>query len=112
MATLEKKHPSCQKLLFSATLSSFARDPGKIATLELRKPKYFIVQTARASTSSVGDKIGDEAEAEGAVMDIVTEKFTMPATLKVYTLLAPLRWLSVVVFRVLTTIFTSYSRNT
>ncbi|THV02880.1 DEAD-domain-containing protein [Dendrothele bispora CBS 962.96] len=60
----EKKESSCQKLLFSATLT---RDPGKIAALELRNPKYFVVH-------------GNENNS--GVLDVVTEKFTMPATLK------------------------------
>jgi len=60
----EKKETSCQKLLFSATLS---RDPGKIAALELRDPKYFILQDSK----------------EG-VLDVVMERFSMPATLTVY----------------------------
>lgn len=38
----EEKETSCQKLLFSATLT---RDPAKIAALNLRDPKYFIVQS-------------------------------------------------------------------
>ncbi|KAG5731150.1 hypothetical protein E4T56_gene20630, partial [Termitomyces sp. T112] len=40
----ESKFSSCQKLLFSATLT---RDPGKISALELRDPKYFIVQESQ-----------------------------------------------------------------
>ncbi|KAG6809971.1 hypothetical protein H0H92_013842 [Tricholoma furcatifolium] len=58
----EVKASSCQKLLFSATLT---RDPGKIAALELRDPKYFVVQESRK---------------EG-VLDVVMEKFSMPSTL-------------------------------
>ncbi|KAG6918650.1 hypothetical protein DXG01_012769 [Tephrocybe rancida] len=58
----ELKSSSCQKLLFSATLT---RDPGKIAALELRDPKYFVVQ---------------ESKKEG-VLDVVMEKFSMPVTL-------------------------------
>ncbi|KAG6877780.1 hypothetical protein C0993_003981 [Termitomyces sp. T159_Od127] len=60
----ESKASSCQKLLFSATLT---RDPGKIAALDLRDPKYFIVQ---------------ESKKEG-VLDVVMEKFSVPATLTV-----------------------------
>ncbi|KAG6895381.1 hypothetical protein C0992_001568 [Termitomyces sp. T32_za158] len=60
----EPKASSCQKLLFSATLT---RDPGKIAALDLRDPKYFIVQ---------------ESKKEG-VLDVVMEKFSVPATLTV-----------------------------
>jgi ATP-dependent RNA helicase DDX51/DBP6 len=40
----EEKETSCQKLLFSATLT---RDPAKIAALNLRDPKYFIVQSRK-----------------------------------------------------------------
>ncbi|KAF7375202.1 ABC protein [Mycena sanguinolenta] len=57
------KEPSCQKLLFSATLT---RDPGKLAALELRDPKYFVVQ---------GNSDGP------GVLDVAMDKFTMPATL-------------------------------
>ncbi|KAI0649271.1 DEAD-domain-containing protein [Trametes meyenii] len=64
----EKKEPSCQKLLFSATLT---RDPAKIAALGLREPKYIVVQ---------GRKHAPESKEEG-VPDFVMEKFTMPATL-------------------------------
>ncbi|KAJ7454699.1 DEAD-domain-containing protein [Mycena latifolia] len=59
----ERKESSCQKLLFSATLT---RDPGKLAALELRDPKYFIVQ--------------DKSDGPG-VLDVAMDKFTMPATL-------------------------------
>ncbi|KAG5642422.1 hypothetical protein DXG03_002796, partial [Asterophora parasitica] len=58
----ESRESSCQKLLFSATLT---RDPGKIAALDLRNPKYFVIQ---------------ESKKEG-VLDVVMEKFSMPATL-------------------------------
>lgn len=64
---MERKESSCQKLLFSATLT---RDPGKIAALDLRDPKYFIVQ-------------GNKGDSEP--VNLVMEKFTMPATLKVST---------------------------
>ncbi|KAJ7183175.1 DEAD-domain-containing protein [Mycena filopes] len=59
----ERKESSCQKLLFSATLT---RDPGKLAALELRNPKYFVVQE---TTDTAG------------VLDVAMDKFTMPATL-------------------------------
>ena len=65
---LEQKATSCQKLLFSATLT---RDPGKISALELRNPKYFIVQGSEKET------------VDGEVLDVVMEKFSMPSTLKV-----------------------------
>jgi hypothetical protein len=61
----DRKESSCQKLLFSATLT---RDPGKVAALNLRDPKYFIVQS----------------HVEGhQTIDFAVEKFTMPATLTV-----------------------------
>lgn len=66
----ETKHASCQKLLFSATLT---RDPSKIAALNLRDPKYFVVQGASHETSTHED----------GVLDLVMEKFSMPATLSV-----------------------------
>jgi ATP-dependent RNA helicase DDX51/DBP6 len=67
----ENRKSSCQKLLFSATLT---RDPSKIAALNLREPKYFIVQTSKKEA-------GDDEEYN--IMDVVMEKFTMPASLKV-----------------------------
>ncbi|KAL4062859.1 DEAD-domain-containing protein [Scleroderma citrinum] len=61
----EVKESSCQKLLFSATLT---RDPGKLASLGLRDPKYFIVQ--------------DQSEGQPAgSLDLTSERFTMPANL-------------------------------
>lgn len=66
----DKKEPSCQKLLFSATLT---RDPSKIAALNLREPKYFVIQTTSEGVSSQED----------GVLDLVMEKFSMPATLTV-----------------------------
>ncbi|KAJ7911507.1 P-loop containing nucleoside triphosphate hydrolase protein [Mycena leptocephala] len=59
----ERKESSCQKLLFSATLT---RDPGKLAALDLRNPKYFVVQ--------------EKSDGPG-VLDVAMDKFTMPATL-------------------------------
>ncbi|KAI6133524.1 P-loop containing nucleoside triphosphate hydrolase protein [Pisolithus thermaeus] len=67
----ELKETLCQKLLFSATLT---QDPGKLASLELRNPKYFIIQS-RAE----GDKVDD--------LDVVSERFTMPATLTEYMII-------------------------
>jgi ATP-dependent RNA helicase DDX51/DBP6 len=66
----EKAESSCQKLLFSATLT---RDPDKIAALELRHPKYFIVQDAPKTSIEAG------------IMNVVMEKFSTPATLRVGT---------------------------
>lgn len=64
----EKKDTSCQKLLFSATLTS---DPGKLAALGLRNPKYFVVQGQ-----------SQESEIDG-IPNIIAERFTMPEALKV-----------------------------
>lgn len=66
----QKRESSCQKLLFSATLT---RDPAKIAALNLREPKYFVVQGQRAV---------EKGDGEG-MLDFVMEKFSMPATLTV-----------------------------
>lgn len=63
----EKRESSCQKLLFSATLMN---DPGRIAALELRNPRYIVVQSSSESQ-------------ESGVLDVVMEKFSMPTTLKV-----------------------------
>jgi ATP-dependent RNA helicase DDX51/DBP6 len=62
----DRKESSCQKLLFSATLT---RDPGKVAALNLRDPKYFVVQS--------------HVEGHQDTLDFAMEKFTMPATLRV-----------------------------
>ncbi len=53
----QEKQISCQKLLFSATLT---RDPSKIASLKLRNPQYIIVGggTVHAPLGSEGP-IGD-----------------------------------------------------
>ncbi|KAF9046894.1 P-loop containing nucleoside triphosphate hydrolase protein [Hymenopellis radicata] len=59
----ERKESSCQKLLFSATLT---RDPSKIAALNLRDPKYFIIRGK---------------EGQSGLLDVVMEKFSMPETL-------------------------------
>lgn len=66
----EKTKESCQKLLFSATLT---RDPARISALDLHEPKYFVVQDQSTN---------DSGQDEG-VLNIVMDKFTMPATLKV-----------------------------
>lgn len=65
---------SCQKLLFSATLT---RDPAKIAQLELRDPKYFIVRR-----KSVSEEPGDEMEVD-ADATVHEENFDTPALLRV-----------------------------
>ncbi|KAF5392243.1 hypothetical protein D9757_001476 [Collybiopsis confluens] len=57
----EHKQSSCQKLLFSATLTS---DPGKIAALELRNPKYFIVQGGSSADTEGGEAKEKEKEKE------------------------------------------------
>ncbi|KIP05012.1 hypothetical protein PHLGIDRAFT_31066 [Phlebiopsis gigantea 11061_1 CR5-6] len=64
----ETQETSCQKLLFSATLT---RDPSKIAALNLRDPRYFVVQGSP----------GDAAAEEDGVLDLVLEKYSMPDTL-------------------------------
>jgi ATP-dependent RNA helicase DDX51/DBP6 len=64
----EEPESSCQKLLFSATLT---RDPGKIAMLELRNPKYVIVQ----------GNVGESKESNA--LKVMMEKFAMPETLRV-----------------------------
>ena len=64
----EKRECSCQKLLFSATLMS---DPGRIAALGLRTPRYIVVQSASGGVQGPG------------VLGVSTERFSMPATLKV-----------------------------
>ncbi|TFY55761.1 hypothetical protein EVG20_g9201 [Dentipellis fragilis] len=66
----EQKEPSCQKLLFSATLMS---DPGRIAALELRDPKYLVVQAPSSSK---------DGEPGNGVLGVVMDKFSMPASLK------------------------------
>ncbi|KAH7884661.1 DEAD-domain-containing protein [Phlebopus sp. FC_14] len=66
MCISEGKETSCQKLLFSATLT---RDPGKLASLGLRDPKYFVVQNQT-----------DAADGPGA-SNIVADRFAMPSTL-------------------------------
>jgi len=70
----EPRHSSCQKLLFSATLTN---DPAKIAQLELRDPKYFIVRRKISDVEQV-----DEMEVEGDT-NIYEESFDTPATLRV-----------------------------
>ncbi|EAU85306.2 ATP-dependent RNA helicase [Coprinopsis cinerea okayama7 len=63
----EDRASSCQKLLFSATLT---RDPGKIAALDLRDPRYIIVQS------------GKDQSVEENVTQVVLEKFAVPDTLR------------------------------
>lgn len=75
----EKKESSCQKLLFSATLT---RDPAKIAALNLKDPKYFVVQSISR----------DAAAREEGVLDLVMEKFSMPTTLRVRLLLLSMNY--------------------
>lgn len=64
----ERRRFSCQKLLFSATLT---RDPGKLASLGLRDPKYFVVQSQT------------EGGSDCAPSHLVSERFAMPTTLTV-----------------------------
>lgn len=53
----QDKQVSCQKLLFSATLT---RDPGKIAALNLRNPQYIIVGSGGSHAApGLEGQIGD-----------------------------------------------------
>jgi ATP-dependent RNA helicase DDX51/DBP6 len=61
---------SCQKLLFSATLT---RDPAKIASLQLRDPRYIIVR----------GKAHDEENTMEVDESHYMETFETPATLRV-----------------------------
>lgn len=61
---------SCQKLLFSATLT---RDPAKIASLQLRDPRYIIVR----------GKVHDEENAMDVDESHYMETFETPTTLRV-----------------------------
>ncbi|KAF8301044.1 DEAD-domain-containing protein [Clavulina sp. PMI_390] len=72
-------HPprsSCQKLLFSATLT---RDPSKIAALDLHDPKYFVVGSDGAIGANAGASAIDETTLAG-------ETFAFPATLREHML--------------------------
>ncbi|KAJ3757412.1 DEAD-domain-containing protein [Lentinula raphanica] len=105
----EHKHASCQKLLFSATLT---RDPGKIAALELRDPKYFVVQGGPAARG-----IDEEDEEEDVILDVVSERFTMPATLKEHMIICttynkPLVFFHLVHTRLKTLVQSQESQNT
>lgn len=64
----ERPHSSCQKLLFSATLT---QDPGKLAALNLHDPKYFIVR-GKAKPETIGTGLKTD------VADVVMERFSMP----------------------------------
>lgn len=68
----EPTHSSCQKLLFSATLT---RDPAKIAQLDLRNPKYYIVRTRAIEDQEDGMDIDPD-------VTIHDETFDTPATLR------------------------------
>ena len=63
----EKKEVSCQKMLFSATLTW---NPAQIAALELRNPKYFVVQSP-------------DHEKQVGIFGVIADKFTFPASLTV-----------------------------
>ncbi|KAJ9124143.1 hypothetical protein QFC22_000939 [Naganishia vaughanmartiniae] len=67
----------CQKLLFSATLT---RDPSKIAALQLRNPRYFIV----------GDAAPEPVEgSQGVPADITGNAFALPSTLTERMIILP-----------------------
>jgi ATP-dependent RNA helicase DDX51/DBP6 len=72
----EEAHSSCQKLLFSATLT---RDPAKIAELQLRNPKYFIVRETTKLPA------GTDMDIDAGVYE---ESFETPATLRVCLLIS------------------------
>ncbi|GAA6002747.1 uncharacterized protein JCM10292_002997 [Rhodotorula paludigena] len=69
----ERCQGSCQKLLFSATLS---RDPAKIDALHLHRPVYI----------SVEDALDPHAEDEGVDNEL---KFTFPAELSEHMIISP-----------------------
>ncbi|GAA5905577.1 hypothetical protein JCM8208_005775 [Rhodotorula glutinis] len=69
----ERCHGSCQKLLFSATLS---RDPAKIDALHLHRPVYI----------SIEDALDPHAEDEGVDNEL---KFTFPAELSEHMIISP-----------------------
>lgn len=64
----ENSNSSCQKLLFSATLT---QDPGKIAAMRLREPRYFLVRGSKGT------------EAQNPASDFITENYSVPSTLQV-----------------------------
>ncbi|KAJ8462924.1 hypothetical protein ONZ45_g17762 [Pleurotus djamor] len=78
----EQKATSCQKLLFSATLTS---DPGKLASLGLREPKYFVVK----GNKKVGEGKGEGGDDGDAMVDVVMEKYTMPTSLSEHYIVCP-----------------------
>ncbi|GAA5987439.1 hypothetical protein JCM5350_002762 [Sporobolomyces pararoseus] len=69
----ERAHSSCQKLLFSATLS---RDPAKIDALHLHRPIYISVEDA-LDPHAEDEQIDDEL------------KFTFPAELSEHMIISP-----------------------
>ncbi|EJD06978.1 DEAD-domain-containing protein [Fomitiporia mediterranea MF3/22] len=83
----DPKHSSCQKLLFSATLT---RDPARIAALGLRDPKYFVVQ---ATTSIDRDTSGPAA--------LGMENFAMPPSLKEHYITTPTARKPLILFHLL-----------
>ncbi|EIN04039.1 DEAD-domain-containing protein [Punctularia strigosozonata HHB-11173 SS5] len=74
----EPKASSCQKLLFSATLT---RDPGKLAALALREPRYFVVAGERKRAQGAEEREEEAGKMDG-VVDFVMEKFSVPETLE------------------------------
>jgi ATP-dependent RNA helicase DDX51/DBP6 len=82
----EEPQSSCQRILLSATLT---RDPEKIAALSLKDPKYFVVQ----DTSKQRDREGP------GILDVVMEKFSVPASLSVSLLLELARLLRLYIYR-------------
>ncbi|BGP19970.1 hypothetical protein JCM10213_006747 [Rhodosporidiobolus nylandii] len=74
---IERCHGSCQKLLFSATLS---RDPAKIDALQLSRPIYISVEDALDASLDAALDAGDVDE---------EKRFTFPATLTEHMLISP-----------------------
>ncbi|BGO95421.1 hypothetical protein NBRC10512_001389 [Rhodotorula toruloides] len=84
----ERCHGSCQKLLFSATLS---RDPANIDALHLHRPVYI----------SVEDALDPHAEDEAIDSEL---KFTFPAELSEYMLISPASYKPLYLFHLLHTL--------
>ncbi|GAA5905491.1 hypothetical protein JCM6882_004767 [Rhodosporidiobolus microsporus] len=82
----ERSFGSCQKLLFSATLS---RDPAKIDALHLHRPIYISVEDA-LQPHAEDDAFVSSTTAPGADVDVDAEKrFTFPAELSEHMIVSP-----------------------
>jgi len=78
---LESPDIPCQKLLFSATLTS---DPGKIKSLGLRKCRWVVI---RGGVRGSGEQQDEATPGENGreVLDVVMERFEVPSVLNVST---------------------------